>query len=137
MERILSAVTAIKHDGRILLLRRRDDDRSFPGTWCLPGGRVDPGESQREAAVRETLEETGLAIALARDLGQIDRPLPARDRLYLVRAFEATLLSDPTDLIDFPSDEHSAAVWITPEEALGTLTLSGKVTETVLRSLGS
>ena len=42
---------------RLLVLRRADD-----GRWCLPCGFVDPGETPREAAVRETREETGLAV---------------------------------------------------------------------------
>lgn len=46
-------------DGRILLMKRADD-----GTWCLPCGFVDPGESPEETAVRETREETGLDVRI-------------------------------------------------------------------------
>jgi ADP-ribose pyrophosphatase YjhB (NUDIX family) len=49
------------HDGRILLVRRTDDSQ-----WCLPCGWVEPGESPAEAAVRETHEETGLKVEVAR-----------------------------------------------------------------------
>lgn len=41
--------------GRLLLTERQDN-----GSWCLPGGRVDAGESVRESCVRELREETGL-----------------------------------------------------------------------------
>lgn len=44
-------------DGRILLIRRADD-----GTWGLPAGFSDPGETPAETAARETEEETGLAV---------------------------------------------------------------------------
>lgn len=44
-------------EGQILLMKRADD-----GTWCLPCGFVDPGESPAETAVRETKEETGLDV---------------------------------------------------------------------------
>ena len=44
-------------EGRLLVQRRADD-----GTWGLPGGFVDPNESPRETAVRETREETGLVV---------------------------------------------------------------------------
>ena len=44
-------------EGRILLMKRADD-----GTWCLPCGFVDPGESPDETAVREVREETGLDV---------------------------------------------------------------------------
>ena len=45
--------------GRILLGRRADD-----GTWCLPGGRLDPGESFAECARRECREELGREVEL-------------------------------------------------------------------------
>ena len=45
---------------RVLLERRADD-----GTWCVPGGSMELGETPEEAARRECLEETGL---LAKDL---------------------------------------------------------------------
>lgn len=52
-------VAALIHDdmGRVLLQRRSDD-----GTWSLPAGAVDPGESPAQAVVREVWEETGLRV---------------------------------------------------------------------------
>ncbi|SIR75782.1 ADP-ribose pyrophosphatase YjhB, NUDIX family [Haladaptatus litoreus] len=47
--------------GDILLMQRVDD-----GTWCLPCGWVDPNESPADTAVRETKEETGLNIEVAK-----------------------------------------------------------------------
>jgi 8-oxo-dGTP pyrophosphatase MutT (NUDIX family) len=41
--------------GEILVIRRSDN-----GNWALPGGAIDLGESMPQAAVRETLEETGI-----------------------------------------------------------------------------
>jgi 8-oxo-dGTP pyrophosphatase MutT (NUDIX family) len=45
--------------GRILLIRRTDN-----GNWALPGGAIELGESMVSAAVRETLEETGIVCAV-------------------------------------------------------------------------
>ncbi|MEV7781313.1 NUDIX domain-containing protein [Kitasatospora sp. NPDC088351] len=54
----LSAVVTVvlDDDGRVLLARRADD-----GRWALPGGILDPGEQPADGAVRECLEETGVA----------------------------------------------------------------------------
>lgn len=52
--RAVCGLVALDEQQRVLLLRRRDD-----GTWALPGGGVEPGETWADAAVRECLEETG------------------------------------------------------------------------------
>jgi len=48
-------VVVIDNDGRILMIRRTDNDN-----WAVPGGAIDLGESMVDAAVRETIEETGI-----------------------------------------------------------------------------
>ena len=47
-------------DGKILLLLRRLGWKT--GYWGPPGGHIDPGETPKQAAVRETFEEAGLRI---------------------------------------------------------------------------
>ena len=60
----LGACAAIIDDGKILLTKREDFE-----VWCLPGGHVEDGESMARAAVRETLEETGVEIELSHLVG--------------------------------------------------------------------
>jgi 8-oxo-dGTP pyrophosphatase MutT (NUDIX family) len=48
-----------RDDGRILLVKA-----AYRWRWGMPGGLMDAGEGPAEAVVRETLEETGLAIEL-------------------------------------------------------------------------
>ena len=55
--------------GRILLTRRADN-----GQWCLPGGRMESGESVAEACEREVWEETGLRVRVKRLIGVYSHP---------------------------------------------------------------
>ncbi|MGA8108867.1 MAG: NUDIX domain-containing protein [Acidobacteriaceae bacterium] len=52
-------VVVVNHAGEILLIRRTDN-----GNWAVPGGAIDLGESVAQAAVRETLEESGIHCAI-------------------------------------------------------------------------
>lgn len=52
-----TSILILKGD-KVLAVARRND----PNMWGLPGGKVDPGETEKEAAIRECLEETGLEI---------------------------------------------------------------------------
>ena len=47
-----------------LLLIRRGESGDEPGTWCVPGGKVEDGETAIVAALRETAEETGVEVPL-------------------------------------------------------------------------
>jgi len=60
---ILIAVAVVRH-GRQVLIGPRPPGKPLAGLWEFPGGKVRPGESARQAAVRECLEETGLRIRI-------------------------------------------------------------------------
>ena len=67
-----SGAAAIIFDtqGRVLLVK---ENYISPGSvaprWSLPGGAVEPGETPQEAAIRETLEETGLTVNIDHLIG--------------------------------------------------------------------
>ncbi len=54
----------------VLLIRRGQAPRA--GEWSLPGGRIEPGESERDAALRELREETGVEAELGAKVAVID-----------------------------------------------------------------
>jgi 8-oxo-dGTP pyrophosphatase MutT (NUDIX family) len=64
-----SAIIFDETRGKVLLTRRADN-----GRWCLPGGRMEPGESAEEACAREVLEETGLQVKVGRLTGIYTTP---------------------------------------------------------------
>ena len=65
-------------DGRTLLVRGHDGDEPTRSWWFTVGGGIDPGETSREAAVREVREETG--IVLSPD--QLEGPVLTRSAIF-------------------------------------------------------
>ncbi len=53
---------AVIVDGNRVLIGLREEDTTLAGYWEFPGGKVEAGESDEAAAVRETWEETGLRV---------------------------------------------------------------------------
>lgn len=105
-----------EHD-QVLMIRRTDNDN-----WAVPGGALDLGESVPEAAVRETLEETGVTCEITGIEGIYSDPKhiiyytsdgEARQEFSLV--FTARpIFGEPT-----PSDESKEVVWVPKAELAG------------------
>ncbi|MGK0271714.1 MAG: 8-oxo-dGTP diphosphatase [Cocleimonas sp.] len=65
----VASYAVIINDGHILLCRLVKTLPSHNGEWTLPGGGMDFGEHPEQTMVRETMEETGLNVALIKILG--------------------------------------------------------------------
>ena len=72
-EEIVPCVGALAYDaaGRLLLVRRANEPGR--GLWSLPGGRVEKGENDAAALVREMAEETGLVVQPGALVGRVRR----------------------------------------------------------------
>ncbi|WP_029433952.1 CoA pyrophosphatase [Blastococcus sp. URHD0036] len=68
------AVCVVEDDGvpALLITRRAARMRNHAGQWALPGGRLDPGETPVEGALRELEEEVGLTLPPSSVLGLLD-----------------------------------------------------------------
>ena len=118
--RIVQAAAAVvlREDGRLLLVRRgREPQR---GRWSVPGGKLEPGETATQAAVRETFEETGVRVRAERELGVVRVP-GGGDLVYEVHDVAATYLGG----ILRPGDDADAARWTALDELPGLSTTDG------------
>ncbi|MGV9324734.1 NUDIX hydrolase [Streptosporangium sandarakinum] len=95
--------------GRLLLVRRGRPPGA--GLWSVPGGRVEPGESDAEAVAREVLEETGLTVAVGRLAGSVDRPGPG-GVVYEIRDYLAEVRGGALAA----GDDAADAGWFSPGE---------------------
>jgi 8-oxo-dGTP diphosphatase len=96
----------------VLLIRRGTPPRV--GEWSLPGGRIEPGEGVRAAALRELREETGVEARLIGLIDVVDGVFPDAGRHYVLIDFAAEWLSgEPT-----AGDDAAEAAFLPVSEAL-------------------
>ena len=105
------ALVVVRHEGRFLLVH----EKKFGQTWYVPGGRVDPGESLLEAAVRETKEESGLEVELTGILRIEHTSAPSGVRVratFLARPKPGASIEPRTE----PNEHTLGARWILMSE---------------------
>lgn len=106
--RAASAIILDDEHRVLLVLRGAEPER---GLWSVPGGSCEPGESFAEAAVREAFEETGLEVAIDRELWVA--MIPAGDgRMFESHDFAATVVGGRLA----PGDDADDARWFTDED---------------------
>jgi len=91
--------------GRRLLAQQRAYPADAAGLWELPGGRVEPGESDVDAVARECAEELGVEVAVGDPVG----PDVALPKGKLLRIYHATIVGDAEP---HPHD-HADLRWLT------------------------
>lgn len=103
----------IEVDGAILFLQR-NDDKIFGGTWCVPGGKLEKGETPEEAVAREVGEETGIII----EKPSLVKEVYVRgERLdFVLHIFKVKMLEMPKN-VRLDPNEHQDMTWVTPDDA--------------------
>lgn len=99
----------IVRDGKILLIKRRNEPGK--GLWAVPGGKVEYGETLRDAAVREVKEETGLDIVVG-PLIWSGESISAHGHLVLIDFLGSVLGGELA-----ASDDAEQALWVDVEKA--------------------
>ncbi len=120
---VVPCVGAVVKDsrGRLLLIKRGHEPGA--GLWSLPGGRIEPGETDAEALVREMLEETGLIVEPGRLIGQVRRPGIAGDVID-IKDYAATVTGGTLRA----GDDAADARWVGTKE-LGALAVTDGLVE--------
>jgi len=122
---VIPCVGAVIKDGRGRLLLIKRGHAPGAGLWSLPGGRIEPGETDAEALAREMREETGLVIETGQLIGTVRRP--AQDGGLLdIRDYAATVTGGTLRA----GDDAADARWVAASE-LETLPVTEGLVETL------
>lgn len=111
MPEVRVVAAAVIHEGR-LLAAQRGPGQSQAGRWELPGGKVEPGETDAEALVRELMEELGIEVVAGPNLAE--SPFTVGDRRLRLVALSAAWIGG-----DLRPVEHAALAWVRAHEVLG------------------
>jgi ADP-ribose pyrophosphatase len=118
----------IIEDGRVLLIKRAK--APLLGEWSIPGGMLELGETLRQGAEREALEETGLVVRANELLGIFDRIVPdqAKRTLYHYVLIDFLCKTISGDVL--AAGDASDARWFSPQE-LAALRLAAETAEII------
>jgi 8-oxo-dGTP diphosphatase len=103
MKRIRVTAAVIRRDGAVLLARR-SESQTRPLLWEFPGGKVEPGESDRDCLVRELHEELGIDTSVEELIGVYAHAYP--DIHIDLAVYEVELLKG-----DPHPNEHRELAW--------------------------
>ncbi|MCI3275860.1 NUDIX domain-containing protein [Streptomyces cylindrosporus] len=103
-------VAVLRRGGRVLAIRR-GPSVSRPGYWQPLSGKLEPGETQQEALVREVQEEVGLSVSPGAKVWESETD-DGRFRLHwwTADAHQGEIVPDPVEVAE--------TRWVTPEEFL-------------------
>ncbi len=110
-------VTAfIHHQGKVLLAKRHEKCKLFPGQYELPGGKVDFGETPGQALEREIMGELAVKVKTGRAFYCFSYESPDNQTHYVETVFLVELL-DPPEKVKMI--EHTDIQWASKDEVPG------------------
>jgi 8-oxo-dGTP diphosphatase len=109
--------------GRLLLVKRGHEPEA--GRWSLPGGRVNRGENDWHALVREVHEETGLWVEPGALVGAVERPAPG-GAVFDIHDYAASVSGGRLA----PGDDAADVRWVHPRD-LDRLSLTSGLADTL------
>jgi bis(5'-nucleosidyl)-tetraphosphatase len=122
LSRQQSAGGVVVAEGLVLLIATGRGER-----WQLPKGRIEPGESARQAAEREIREETGVSCRVDERLGEVEYLFTARDGRTIHKRVTYFLCSYLSGSVrDYAREEVWAAAWLPLDDALQRLTFANE-----------
>jgi 8-oxo-dGTP diphosphatase len=107
----IPCVGAIVRDeaGRLLMIRRGQEPAR--GAWSLPGGRIEPGETDAQAVAREVAEETGLVVRVGELIGRITIPAPSGG-VFDIADYAADVVGGRLR----PGDDATEVAWVATDQ---------------------
>jgi ADP-ribose pyrophosphatase len=118
----------IIEDGRVLLIERAK--APLLGEWSIPGGMLELGETLRQGAEREALEETSLVVRATDLLGIFDRIVPDQQKRTLYHYVLIDFLCKRISGDVLAAADASDARWFSPEE-VAALRLAAETLEVI------
>jgi mutator protein MutT len=106
---VLSTGGAIIRGKKILICRRADTEKRFPGYWSFAGGKIDGDEAPEQAVTREIKEEIGIRFQPEEKLGEYKTEL---EDIFVVQH----IFIGPAEGEPMTSSEVSECRWFTYEE---------------------
>jgi ADP-ribose pyrophosphatase YjhB (NUDIX family) len=111
---LIGVGAVIVDQGRVALVRRGQPP--LLGEWSIPGGAMEVGETLREAAMREALEETGLVVDAGELLGIFERLVPDEHGCIRYHYVLMDFLCARTDGELHAASDAADVRWFIPEE---------------------
>ena len=102
----------VRHNGKILILQKSDDDVHYPGKWSFVSGYVKEFEAAEDTAIREIMEETGLSAAIGRNGRVIEMVDAQKKKRWIAQVYFCSVGSDNVRLCH----ENKDFAWVSEDE---------------------